>query len=157
MAGPLSARVSHARLYYAFNNNFNTNWDKSVFSILSLGHDLWKTCLPSPEVPHRHAAGSYCLYTLCYTKPSNLTAGAWPFSIDFSDTNIFGCSTKTCMHAGKRQETSILITSHGFRIKVNIWCFYPIDDIEIGSNDPGPKDAIVFLSGGCTLINFFTT
>ena len=46
-------------------------------------------------------AGGYyllCYYILFCTKPTYLTARAWPFSIDFNDNN-FGCGTKKCMRA----------------------------------------------------------
>ena len=47
-------------------------------------------------------AGSYyllCYYVLFCTKPTYLTARAWPFSVDFNDNN-FGCGTKKCMQVG---------------------------------------------------------
>ncbi len=53
-------------------------------------------------MPLGHAGGRLLFiiyYTLFYTKPANLTAGAWPFSIDFNG-NSFGCVTKKCMRAG---------------------------------------------------------
>ena len=60
------------------------------------------------HVPMR-AGGYYllCYYILFCTKPAYLTAGAWPFSIDFN--NNFRCGTKKCTWAGNYYN----ITSHG--------------------------------------------
>ena len=52
--------------------------------------------------------GSYyllCYYILFCTKPTDLTARVWPFSIDFNDNN-FGCVPKNA--CGRGQETIIL-------------------------------------------------
>ena len=58
-----------------------------------------------------HAGGQLLFIMLLhnivlYIKPANLTARAWPFSIDFNDNNLVGGIKK--MHAGGGRETIIL-------------------------------------------------
>ena len=69
-----------------------TTDEHSTYKAIATFYDpLWhpQKC----HIPMR--AGSYllCCYILFCTKPGNLTARAWPFSIDF---NNFGCGTKKC-------------------------------------------------------------
>ena len=39
-------------------------------------------------------------YTLFYTKPANLTTGAWSFSLDFNGNNFRYGTYRKCMWAG---------------------------------------------------------
>ena len=50
-------------------------------------------------------------YALFYTKPANLTAGAWPFSLDFNGNNFRYGTHRKCMRAG-----NYYIISHGLSL-----------------------------------------